>query len=115
LQAGYGVKRAKINLLQSQGQELVAKNNLNKIIYQAVEDARGAEAKYHSAQSVMAAQKDAFFAIEQRYHVGLANAVEFNTALTNRNKAELDWIQSKYEALLKIKIIDFYLGKDINF
>jgi outer membrane protein len=115
LQAKAGVKRAKINLLQTQTQEQLAKNNLNKVVYQAVADLRAAESKFESTTNAFAAQKDAFYVIEQRYNVGLANSVEYSTALTNKNKAEIDMIQAKYDLLFKSKVIDYYLGKQIAF
>ncbi len=115
LQARSNVKRAQINLLQTQTQEQLTKNNLNKVIYQAVADLRAAESRFQSTKNAFAAQKDAFYAIEQRYGVGLVNSVEYSTALTNRNRAEIDSIQAKYDLIFKAKVIDYYLGKQIVF
>lgn len=115
LQARSGVARAKINLMQTETQEALAKNNLNKVIYQAVADLKAAEARYSSTNNAFLAQKDAFYVIEQRYEVGLVNALEFSTAQTNRNKAEIDVIQAKYDLLFRAKLIDYYLGKQIIF
>ena len=115
LQAKTGVKRAQINLMQTQTQEQLAKNNLNKVVYQAVADLRAAESKYTSTTNAFEAQKDAFYVIEQRYNVGLANSVEYSTAITNKNKAEIDKLQAKYDLLFKSKVIDYYLGKQIAF
>ena len=114
-QARAGVKRANVNYLQTTTQEQLAKNNLNKIIYQAVADLKAAESRYQSTSNAFEAQKDAFFVIEQRYNVGLVNALDYNTALTNKNKAEIDMIQAKYDLLFRAKVIDFYLGKQIIF
>jgi len=109
------VRRAKINYQNTQVEEQLTKNNLNKVIYQAVADLRAAESKYESTTNAFASQKDAFYVIEQRYNVGLANSVEYSTALTNRNRAEIDMIQAKYDLLFKSKVIDYYLGKQIAF
>ncbi len=109
------VRRAKINYQNTQVQEQLSKNNLNKVIFQAVADLKAAESKYQSTQNAFSAQKDAFYVIEQRYNVGLANSVEYSTALTNRNRAEIDMIQAKYDLLFKSKVIDYYLGKQIAF
>lgn len=109
------VRRAKINYQNTQVQEQLSKNNLNKVIFQAVADLKAAESKYQSTQNAFAAQKDAFYVIEQRYNVGLANSVEYSTALTNKNRAEIDMIQAKYDLLFKSKVIDYYLGKQIAF
>ncbi|MES2416937.1 MAG: TolC family protein [Bacteroidota bacterium] len=115
LQARSGVTRAKINLMQTETQEQLAKNNLNKIIYQAVADLKAAESRYQSTTNAFTAQKDAYYVMEERYKVGLVNSLDYSTAQTNRNKAEIDMIQAKYDLLFRAKLIDYYLGKQINF
>ncbi len=115
LQARSSVARAKINLLQTETQEQLAKNNLNKIIYQAVADLKAAESRYESTSNAFLAQKDAYYVIEERYKVGLVNSLEYSTSQTNRNKAEIDMIQAKYDLLFRAKVIDYYLGKQISF
>ncbi|MEJ5992925.1 TolC family protein [Pedobacter sp. Du54] len=115
LQARGGVNRAKINLMQTETQEQLAKNNLSKIIYQSVADLKAAEARYQSTTNAFLAQKDAYYVIEERYKVGLVNSLEYSTAQTNRNKAEIDMIQAKYDLLFRAKVIDYYLGKQITF
>lgn len=109
------VKRAKISYETSKISEQLAKNNLNKVIAQAVADLRAADSRYKSNENTFNAQKDAFNVIEQRYAVGLVNSLDYNTSRTNRNKAEVDYIQSKYDLLFKSKVIDYYLGKQITF
>lgn len=115
LQARGGLNRAKINLMQTETQEQLAKNNLSKIIYQAVADLKAAEARYQSTTNAFLAQKDAYYVIEERYNVGLVNSLDYSTAQTNRNKAEIDMIQAKYDLLFRAKVIDYYLGKQITF
>ncbi|RZK42782.1 MAG: TolC family protein [Pedobacter sp.] len=115
LQARSSVNRARINLMQTETQEQLAKNNLNKIIYQAVADLKAAESRYQSTTNAFLAQKDAYYVIEERYNVGLVNSLDYSTAQTNRNKAEIDMIQAKYDLLFRAKVIDYYLGKQITF
>lgn len=109
------VKKAKINYENNKIQEQLAKNNLNKVIAQAIADLRAADSRYKSNENTFNAQKDAFNVIEQRYNVGLVNSLDYNTARTNRNKAETDFIQAKYDLLFRSKVIDYYLGKQITF
>jgi len=109
------VKRAKINYEDYKIQEQLAKNNLNKVIAQAIADLRAADSRYKSNENTFNAQKDAFNVIEQRYNVGLVNSLDYNTSRTNRNKAETDFIQAKYDLLFRSKVIDYYLGKQITF
>ncbi len=115
LQAKSSVTRARISLMQTETQEQFAKNNLSKIIYQAVADLKAAEARYQSTTNAFLAQKDAYYVIEERYNVGLVNSLDYSTAQTNRNKAEIDMIQAKYDLLFRAKVIDYYLGKQITF
>jgi len=114
-QARIGVRKAKINLMQVQADEQLAKNNLNKIIYQAVADLKAAKSTFESTTNTFNARKEAFSVIEQRYNVGLVNSLDYNTSLTNKNKAEIDMIRAKYDLLFKAKVIDYYLGKQIVF
>lgn len=115
LSAKSNVKRAKINYEDFKLQESLAKNNLNKVIAQAIADLRAADSRYSSTQNTFNAQKDAFNVIEQRYNVGLVNSLDYNTSRTNMNKAETDFIQAKYDLLFRSKVIDYYLGKQITF
>lgn len=109
------VRRAKISYMQYQTQEQLAKNNLNKVIYQAVADLKAAESRFRSTTNTFQAQKDAFNVIDQRYAVGLVNSLDYSTSQTNLNKAEIDMIQAKYDLLFRSKLIDYYLGKQIIF
>ncbi len=115
LQSRSGVTRAKINLMQTETQEQLAKNNLSKIIYQAVADLKAAEGRFESTTNAFLAQKDAYYVMEERYNVGLVNSLDYSTAQTNRNRAEIDMIQAKYDLLFRAKVIDYYLGKQIAF
>ncbi|RNL55514.1 TolC family protein [Pedobacter jejuensis] len=109
------VRRAKITYNNSLNSEQLAKNNLNKVIFQATTDLKAAESRYRSTENAFMAQKDAFYAVDLRYEQGLVNSLDYSTAQTNRNKAEIDFIQAKYDLLFRAKVIDYYLGKQITF
>jgi outer membrane protein len=115
LQVRTSIKKARINLLQTQTDEQLAKNNLNKIIYQAVADLKAAQSTFESTSRTFAARKESFSVIEQRYNVGLVNALDYSTSQTNMNRAEIDMIRAKYDLLFRAKLIDYYLGKQIDF
>lgn len=114
-QARSSVRKAKIGLQNAEISVQLAKNNLNKIINQAVYDLRAAEKRYYSAQSAYESSREAFMAIEQRYEVGLVNSLDFNQAQTNLNRAQFDMIQARYDLIFRSKVIDFYLGKPLMF
>jgi len=109
------VKKARISYESAVNDELLAKNNLNKVVNQAVLDLRTAEKRYYSTQENFKSASDAFEVLKQRYDVGLANSVELSTQQTAMNKAEFDFIQARYDFIFKSKVIDFYLGRPITF
>jgi outer membrane protein len=108
------VRKAKISYENSQLNAQIAKNNLSKIIYQAVSDLRAADKQYQSAQQTYQANKEAFNVTKQRYDVGLVNSLDYNTALTNMNKAQNDMINAQYQMVFRSKVIDYYLGNQIT-
>ncbi len=105
---------AKIRYQNALASEQITKNNLNKIVNQAVQDLKSAIKSYQATQSAFTSSKDAFNAIKQRYDVGLANVIELNISQTNFNKAEFDFIQAKYNVIFRKKVIDFYLGNPLT-
>lgn len=109
------VRRANVNFQNALVSEQIAKNNLNKVINQAVYDLRAAEKRFYSAQTAYESSKEAFNVIEQRYAVGLVNSLDFNQAQTNLNRAQFDQIQARYDFIFRSKVIDFYLGNPITF
>lgn len=115
LRTRIGVKKAKISYENALVNEERAKNDLNKVINQAVLDLRAADKNYRSTGLVFESMKEAFNVIKERYDVGLANAIELSTSQTNMNKAEFDFITAKYNMIFRSKVIDFYLGKSISF
>lgn len=109
------LRKAKINYQNARVSEQLARNDFNKIIYQAVTDLRAAESRYNSANSAFQSSRDAFNAIQQRYNVGLVNSLDFNQAQTDLNQKEFDLIQARYNLIFRNKIIDFYLGNPLTF
>ncbi|WP_423149545.1 TolC family protein [Rubrolithibacter danxiaensis] len=115
LSSRIAVSRAKIRYQNAQIAEQLAKNNLNKVISQAVLDLKAAEKRYYSAQSAFESSQSAFRVIEQRYNVGLVNSLDFNQSQTNLNQAQFKLIQAKYDLIFRSKVIDFYLGNPLTF
>jgi outer membrane protein len=112
--ASVGYKKAKLNYQYSELSTQLAKDNLGKTINQAILDVESAEKSYISATQTYQAQKDAFNIIQQRYNVGFVNSLDYNTSLTNYNKAETDMIEAKYTLVFRSKVIDYYLGNTIT-
>ncbi|AIM36549.1 TolC family protein [Sphingobacterium sp. SG20118] len=109
------VSKAKINLQLAETNEQLLETTLNKTVNQAVLDLSAAAQRYQSSLAAFSSATDAFQVIKERYDIGMANGIELFTAQTNRNKAEFDLIQAKYNMIFKDKIIDYYVGNPIKF
>ncbi|WP_447767191.1 TolC family protein [Sphingobacterium faecium] len=109
------VSKARINLQLAETNEQLLETTLNKTVNQAVLDLSAAAQRYQSSMSAFDSATDAFQVIKERYDIGMANGIELFTAQTNRNKAEFDLIQAKYNMIFKDKIIDYYVGNPIKF
>lgn len=112
--ASVAYKKAKLNYEYSQLNTQIVKDNLSKTISQALLDLKAAEKSYISAQQTYEADKAAFNVVQQRYNAGFVNSLDYNTSLTNYNKAENDMITAKYTLVFRSKVIDYYLGNPIQ-
>lgn len=108
------VRKAKLQNQNAEVTAQLARNNLSKIIYQAVWDLQAADKRYQSATQTYNANKDAFNTISQRYTVGLVNSLDYNTSQTNLNKSQFDMIEAQYQVIFRSKVIDYYLGNPIT-
>ncbi len=90
------------------------KQSLYKTIQQYHADATAAFDKYSSALEAVVSNEEAFNYMQQKFNVGLVNSIDFNVAKNNLTKARSDLVQSKYEYIFKVKILDFYRGKAIQ-
>lgn len=109
------IRKAKLSYQNALATEELAKNDLNKTISEAVWDMHATQKRYQAAVQTFKSAQDAFKVIRDRYTVGLVNSLDINIAETERNIAEFALIQTKYELILKSKVIDYYLGNKIKF
>lgn len=114
LQRRTNIQTSKINLEQARIQLEQEKNNVRKTIEQAHADARAALKRYYASQKALQAAELSFKYSRQKFNVGMINAVEFNDAKNNMIRAESDLLQSKFEYLFRIKVLDFYLDKPLT-
>jgi outer membrane protein len=107
--------KAKIEYENALNTELLAKDNIKKVVAEAIWNIQASEKKYNSAKVTFTSATDAFTVMRQRYTVGLVNSLDVNIAQTDRNIAEFALIQAKYDLIFKNKLIDYYLGNPISF
>ena len=90
-------------------------NNLRKSIEQAQNDALSAQKKYIASQKSVTFQEESFQYTQNKYDIQLVNSYDYNNVKNTLFRAETDLLQSKYDYLFKIKMLDFYMGKSLTF
>ena len=114
LQTKTAIKNAKIGLQDANFQLQNEKLTLRKTIQQAYADAMAAYNKYLSSEEAVNSFAESFRYTEKKFNVGLVNSVDYNVAKTDYTRAQSDLLQSKYEYILRTKILDFYKGIPIE-
>jgi outer membrane protein len=114
LQTYTAITRAKINHENSALTLQLQKDNLRKTIQQAFNDANSSLKKYQASKKAVDAMEESFKYMEQKYNVGAVTTTEYNDAKNKLTKAKSDLLQSKYDYVFKLKVLDFYQGKPIT-
>jgi outer membrane protein len=109
------VINAKIQKERSVLQAANARNQVRQTIEQAYNDARAASRTYASNKIRVNSLTETFKVQEQRLQVGAGNSFDFAIARNNLNIAQSDLIRAKYDFVFRMKILDFYAGKELKF
>ncbi len=109
------IEKAKINLEQSRLNNELTRKSLYKSVQQAVADMIASHRKYNASERSVAAMQEAFNFNKQRFELGLINTYDYLLSKNNLASAQASLLQSKYDYIFRVKIIDFYLGKPLSF
>ncbi len=115
LQTYTSVKNAKLNALNAKYSQDLAEQNLYKVIAQAYANSRAALNKYVASKTSVEASQESFNYAQQKFNLGAISAFDFNSAKTRLVTAKSNLLQSKYDYLFKLKVLDFYMGKPLTF
>ena len=115
LQTVTGIKNAKLTALNAKYSQDLIEQNLYKTIAQAYANARAALNKYNASKSSVEASEQSFFYAQQKFNVGSISTFDFNTAKTRSQNALGNLVQAKYDYVFKLKVLDYYQGKELKF
>ena len=106
--------RAKINVAGVDLNNEQAKQQLKTDIQTAIANARAARRSYIAAQAAEEASRLAFESAQQRFDIGAANQLDFNTARNNLSRAQMDLTRAKFQYIFNLKQVEFYQGRQIT-
>jgi outer membrane protein len=104
------VERSKVNFEKTKNSYNQAALDLERNVYKAIADAKGALKTYESSLSVMEARQEAFMYAKEKYAVGMMNAFDFNQSQILYTTAQSDLMRAKYDYLFKTKVVELYFG-----
>ena len=114
MQSKVQVDNAKIQVLNTQLELEGTKKVLRQEIETAQTTAFTSFNRFQSSEKAVVSMQEAFRYSEEKFNVGMVNAVEYNTAKTSLLKASSDLLRAKYEFIFRSKILDFYQGIPIT-
>ncbi len=93
----------------------IAKNNLRRTIESAYNDVLTAEKTLTAQTKRRDALKESLRVARQRFEAGAANSFELSQIENQYNTAVFDQTRAKYDYFFKLKVLEFYSGKEIKF
>lgn len=115
LQTYTNVKNAKLNALNAKYSQDLTEQNLYKTIAQAYANAKAALNKYNANKASVEAAEQSFQFAQQKYNVGAISTFDYNNAKTRLQNAQGNLVQAKYDYVFKLKVLDYYQGKELKF
>lgn len=108
------VQQSKIGMEQARLSALETEKNLQQQVETIYQDAVAGIYRYKSAKTQMELADESYRLSEQQFNLGMINAVELLKVKTSLLNSKMELIQSKYSAILNLKILDYYMGKTIT-
>jgi len=113
-QINNSIKNARLGMENSKLELEFARNSLYEEINRAYTDANAALKKYTASEKALAAMEESFKYTREKYELGLVTTVDFNAAKNQLLKTQSDLLQSKYDFIFKVNILNFYRGRSIK-
>jgi outer membrane protein len=107
------VKLAKLNLKNDEYIEQNTKTQLQQAIERAFVNLTSASDKYKLLLEQENAFEESFKSAEVRFNAGAITSVDYLIAKNNLNRAQNNLITSKYDFVLREKVLDYYAGKPL--
>ena len=113
-QARTSVKNSKLQYQNTQLELQQAKNTLLKEIQQVYVNAQAALKRYESSQKAVGSADESFRYVKEKFDLGIVTPLEYNESKNRLTQAQSTFIQAKYEYLFRMKILDFYYGRELR-
>lgn len=100
------IKTAQLNANATTLQLETVKQQLQKTVQQAYQNALGAKASWDAAEQSVFASREALRFVDRKFELGNASVYELFMAKNNLSFAESEIVQAKYEYAFRLKILE---------
>lgn len=107
-------ERARLGVINAEVSDRQVRQQLKTDIQGAVANARSSKLSYEAAQRSVNAAQIAYDNAQRRFDLGAVNTLQLMTAGNNLDLAKVNLTRAKYQYLFNLKVVDFYLGKEIK-
>jgi len=104
------VERSKVSFEKNKIALNQSELDLERNVYKAFADVKGALNAYDSAILALDARKEAFNYATEKLAVGIMNAFDFNQAQTLLSNSQSEVLRTKYDYIFKVKVLELYFG-----
>jgi outer membrane protein len=104
------VARSKIALDRSKIAFSQQELDLERNIYTAFTDAKGAMKAYEAAIITLEARQEAYNYAKEKFAVGMFNAFDLNQSQSLFVNAQSEVVRTKYDYIFRVKVIEYYFG-----
>lgn len=109
-----GVRQNRINIASQELAKYQTELKLKQDVYKAVNDARNSLQKFYAAERAAEAANQAFGFGQKRYDLGLTNTVEYLVIQNSQFRSDAALVSAKYDLIFRLKVIDYYLGRELK-
>ena len=104
------VERSKVSLERSKIALSQSELDLERNVYTAFTDAKGALKAYESAVVALEARQEAFNYATEKFAVGIMTAFDFSQSQILFSNAQSEVLRTKYDYIFRVKVLEFYFG-----
>lgn len=108
LRTNTSIKNARLNVKNRETELQLTRQNLLKEIQQAYNDAVASFEKFNASKLNMASAQESFKYSQEKFNAGMLSGTDYTIAKTNLFKAQSECIQSKFQYIFQLKVLDYY-------
>ncbi len=112
--AKIGYERAKLNQRTNEITKQQTDLTLQQNIYQAHTTALASMLRFNATQKTVEASQKAYDFASKRYEAGLSNTLDVITNQNNLVRAKLERLNTQFDYIFRIKLLEFYKGQGIK-